>query len=155
MRLDCTEWAELTTYDPMILRSYLLTCFFLVCLLHLLIDWLFGTLVGSWSLDGGVTWGAVSRSPLLIVAHADSIVTTRSGVIVAAGRFPALALMVSYDDALTPWSWHVIDTSGFGANGVLIELEPDLVMYMYGGTVSVSTYMHVWVALSRVGIILS
>ena len=78
----------------------------------------------SWTWDNASTWEPVTRAPLLVCAHADSAVTTKSGVVMVAGRFPGLALMVSWDDAMS-WEFYLIDTSGFAANGALVELEPD------------------------------
>lgn len=90
---------------------------------------------GAWSFDGATTWAPVTRAPLLVCAHANSAVTTVSGVVLVAGRFPGIALMVSWDDAMS-WEWYLIDTSGFAANGALVEVEPDVVMYIYGGSYS-------------------
>ena len=81
----------------------------------------------SWSFDNASSWEPVTRAPLLVCAHANSALTTTSGVVLVAGRFPGLSLMVSWDDAMS-WEFFVIDTSGFAANGALVELEPDVVM---------------------------
>ena len=78
----------------------------------------------SWTWDTASTWEPVTRAPLLVCAHANSAVTTKSGVVMVAGRFPGLSLMVSWDDAMS-WEFYLIDTSGFAANGALVELEPD------------------------------
>ena len=115
----------------------------------------------SWTWDNASTWEPVTRAPLLVCAHANSAVTTKSGVVMVAGRFPGLALMVSWDDAMS-WEFYLIDTSGFAANGALVELEPDgkssaaapfafrtslkeaaahaVVMYIYGGSYSPAGY---------------
>lgn len=81
----------------------------------------------SWSFDAASSWAPVTRAPLLVCAHANSAITTNSGVVLVAGRFPGLSLMVSWDDAMS-WEFFLIDTSGFAANGALVEVEPDVVM---------------------------
>ena len=68
----------------------------------------------SWTWDNASTWEPVTRAPLLVCAHANSAVTTKSGVVMVAGRFPGLSLMVSWDDAMS-WEFYLIDTSGFAA----------------------------------------
>lgn len=93
----------------------------------------------AWSFTAGTSWQPVTRGALLVCAHANSALTTKSGVVLVAGRFPGIALMVSWDDAMS-WDSYIIDTSAFAANGALVELEPDLVLYIYGGSYSPAGY---------------
>ena len=60
--------------------------------------------------------------------------TTSSGVILFAGRYPDLGLQVSFSGGKS-WQFFVIDTSGFMANGAMLELpgRPDEVLFVYGG----------------------
>ena len=61
----------------------------------------------------------------------NSMITTKSGVILIAGRFPGIGLQVSRDHGMT-WQLYQIDTS-IWANGALYEVEPEIVLYVYGG----------------------
>ena len=44
--------------------------------------------------------------------------------------FPAIAVQVSRDNGMT-WQCYQIDTACW-ANGAMIEVEPDVVLYVYG-----------------------
>lgn len=105
--------------------------------------------LSSWSFDNGSSWQPVTRSPLLVCAHANSALTTMSGVVLVAGRFPGIALMVSWDDAMS-WDTYLIDSSAFAANGALVEVAPDLVLYIYGGSYSPAGYRTQLFRLDRV-----
>ena len=61
----------------------------------------------------------------------NSMLTTSSGAIVIAGRFPGIALQVSRDHGLT-WKCYQFDRCIY-ANGAMYEVEPDVVLYTYGG----------------------
>ena len=56
--------------------------------------------------------------------------TTASGVIVTCGGFPAVACQASFDEGFS-FRLYVIDVQVVGGQGGIIELEPDLVMYVY------------------------
>ena len=49
-----------------------------------------------------------------------------------AGRFPDLGLQVSFTDGRS-WDFFIIDTSAFMANGAMLEIRPDEVLFIYGG----------------------
>ena len=85
----------------------------------------------SWSEDGGRTWTPTARGPFFMAASDNSMLTTASGAIIIGGRMPGLAVQVSYDDGMT-WKCYRIDTACY-ANGSMYEVEPDLVLYAYGG----------------------
>ena len=55
----------------------------------------------------------------------------RTVAFLVGGRFPGLAVQVSHDDGMT-WKCYRIDTCGW-ANGAMIEVEPDVVLFLYGG----------------------
>jgi len=44
-----------------------------------------------------------------------------------------IGIQVSYDSGRS-WQWYVIDTSAFEANGNFLEIRPDEVLFMYGGS---------------------
>jgi hypothetical protein len=48
------------------------------------------------------------------------------------GRFPGLGLQVSFDDGMT-WQGYMIDNA-IWANGAMLEIEPDAVLYVYGAS---------------------
>ena len=54
------------------------------------------------------------------------MVTTTSGAILIAGRFPGTGLEVSWDDGFT-WDVLSIDTPP-GGNGAMLEVSPDVVV---------------------------
>jgi hypothetical protein len=56
---------------------------------------------------------------------------TRSGGVLIGGRFPGVAVQISHDHGYT-WRFHQIDTVGW-ANGGMLEIEPDVVLFLYGG----------------------
>ena len=85
----------------------------------------------SWSVDGGQTWTPAARGPFPMYACSYAIVCTTSGAILIGGRFPGLAVQVSRDGGMT-WTCYRIDTCGW-ANGAMIEVEPDIVAFLYGG----------------------
>ncbi len=64
-------------------------------------------------------------------ACTNSMLTTRSGVILIGGRFPGIAVQASFDDGMT-WRCCQIDTA-LWANGSMYEIEPDVVLFVYGG----------------------
>lgn len=85
----------------------------------------------SRSSDGGHTWTPMTRGPFSLYAACSAMVTTTSGAVVIGGRFPALAVQVSRDNGYT-WQCHQTDTAAW-ANGSMLEVEPDVVLYVYGG----------------------
>ena len=85
----------------------------------------------SWSENGGRTWTPTARGPFPMYASDNSMLTTSSGAMIIGGRFPGLAVQVSYDNGMT-WKCYRIDTALY-ANGAMLEVEPDVVFYAYGG----------------------
>jgi photosystem II stability/assembly factor-like uncharacterized protein len=85
----------------------------------------------SWSRDDGQTWTPLAMGPFPMYACNNSMLTTTSGVIMIGGRFPGIALQVSRDDGMT-WQFHQIDQATW-ANGAMFEVEPDVVLFIYGG----------------------
>ena len=79
------------------------------------------------SADRAVSWGPTARGPF--PSYASSLLCTRSGVLVLAGRFPGQGMHVSRDGGLS-WRSHRIDETVW-ANGTLFEVEPDVVLYVY------------------------
>ena len=62
-------------------------------------------------------------------------ITTSSGVLIFGGRYPDIGVQISYDSGRS-WHFYVIDTSAFEANGNFLEVRPDEVIFMYGGSYS-------------------
>lgn len=85
----------------------------------------------TWSEDGGRTWTPASRGPFGMWAATCSMVSTASGALLIAGRHPGLSFQLSYDDGMT-WQCSRFDTTAW-ANGIAIEIEPDLVLYASTG----------------------
>jgi hypothetical protein len=85
----------------------------------------------SWSSDSGRTWTPQTRGPFPMYACTRAIVCTTAGAILIGGRFPGLAVQVSRDGGMS-WTCHRIDTCSW-ANGAMIEVEPDVVAFLYGG----------------------
>jgi hypothetical protein len=55
---------------------------------------------------------------------------TASGALLIAGRMPGLTAHVSHDQGIT-WQHYRVATDNW-AMGVMHEVEPDLVLYVYG-----------------------
>jgi hypothetical protein len=85
----------------------------------------------SWSTNGGATWTPQTRGPFPMYACSRAIVCTESGAILLGGRFPGLAVQLSRDGGMS-WTCYRIDTCAW-ANGAMIEVEPDIVAFLYGG----------------------
>ena len=85
----------------------------------------------SRSFDGGRSWTPAARGAFALYATCNAMVTTASGAILIGGRFPGLAVQFSRDNGYT-WQFYQIDTAAW-ANGAMIEVEPDVVLFIYGG----------------------
>jgi len=83
----------------------------------------------TWSSDGGVTWQPCVRGPFPGYAT-PNIPRTASGAILVAHRLPGLTIHTSPDDGHTWDEGSTID-SGIWAMGEMIEIEPNLVLYIY------------------------
>jgi hypothetical protein len=67
-------------------------------------------------------------------AAMNAMITTSSGVMLIGGRYPALSIQVSFDSGMS-WKLFTVDYSGVWANGAMIEVAPDRVLFVYGGSV--------------------
>lgn len=85
----------------------------------------------TWSDDDGRSWTPAARGPFPLYACTNAIVSTSLGVLLVGGRFPGLTVQASYDNGMS-WQGYVIDTCGW-ANGAMYEIEPDVVLFVYGG----------------------
>ena len=84
------------------------------------------------SKPGDLIFGPTTRGPFPLYACFDATITTSSGALLICGRFPGLTCQVSFDSGMT-WRGWTIDVSGIWAQGTMVELEPDVVLYTYGG----------------------
>ena len=76
------------------------------------------------------TWMPLSRGAFEMSAAASSMLRTVNGAIVIGGRFPLQSIFVSYDDG---HSWHFFSMeTRCGGNGAMVEVSPNVVMYLYG-----------------------
>jgi len=85
----------------------------------------------TWSEDEGQTWTPVTRGPFPMYACNNSMTSTSSGALIIGGRFPGMGVQVSYDGGMT-WRCYQVDTAGW-SNGAMLEVEPDVVLWVYGG----------------------
>lgn len=88
----------------------------------------------TWSGDGGRRWQPAARGPFPMYAATDAMSSTNSGALLIAGRHPGIAVQLSQDDGISWQCWR-IDTP-FYANGATLEVEPDVVLYVYDGKYS-------------------
>jgi hypothetical protein len=81
--------------------------------------------------DEGSVWGPLTRGGFPLYACFNAMVTTRSGVTIVCGRYPGLSCQASWDAGR---SWHLftVDLSSGEAQGSLVEVEPDVVLWIYG-----------------------
>ena len=86
----------------------------------------------SWSHTGGKTWGPLARGPFPLYAAMSAMITTSSGVMLIGGRYPALSIQLSFDAGMS-WKLFTVDYSGVWANGAMLEVAPDHVLFVYGG----------------------
>ena len=84
----------------------------------------------TWSEDDGKTWTPQARGPFPLYGCCGSMTTTRSGAMIITGRFPGIAAQMSRDNGMT-WRCYKIDNTVW-ANGATYEVEPDVVLYIYG-----------------------
>lgn len=86
----------------------------------------------TWSSDGGATWGPCVRGEFPGYA-APSMLRTGSGKVLVAHRLPSLTIHCSPDEGHT-WDQGTTIDGSLWAMGSMIELEPDLVLYVYSAT---------------------
>jgi hypothetical protein len=85
----------------------------------------------TWSADDGATWLPLARGPFPMYACNNSMISTANGTLIIGGRFPGMGIQVSVDDGMT-WQGYTID-SAIWANGAMFEIEPNVVLFLYGG----------------------
>ena len=83
----------------------------------------------TWSADGGATWTPCVRGPFPGYATANML-RTASGAILVSHRLPGCTIHTSLDDGLT-WDQGTLIDSAIWVMGGMIEIEPDLVLYVY------------------------
>ena len=83
----------------------------------------------SWSSDGGRTWSPCVRGPFPGYA-CSNLLRTASGYLVVGHRLPGLTVHTSPDGGLT-WDPGVMIDSAIWAMGSMIEVAPDVVLYVY------------------------
>lgn len=85
----------------------------------------------GWSEDDGQSWTPLARGPFPMYACNNSMITTSSGALITGGRFPGMGVQVSHDSGMS-WKCFQIDTAAW-SNGAMIEVEPNVVLWVYGG----------------------
>ena len=83
----------------------------------------------TWSDDGGRSWSPCVRGPFPGYA-APNMVRTVSGAVLIAHRMPGLCVHCSRDDGRT-WDEGTTIDSSVWAMGSMVEVEPDVVLYIY------------------------
>jgi hypothetical protein len=78
----------------------------------------------------GTAWEPLSRGAFQMSASASSMLRTANGAIVIGGRFPLQSIFVSLDDGHS-WRFYTLETRP-GGNGAMVEVSPNVVMYLYG-----------------------
>ena len=86
------------------------------------------TMWETWSYDGGASWAPTTIGP--ITGYAACMLRTASGALVLGHRYPGLTINVSRDNGIS-WSEQVMIDFASWANGAMIEVEPNVVLYMY------------------------
>ncbi len=84
-----------------------------------------------WSENNGESWGPATSGPFPAYNNAVLPHATASGALLMGGRMPALGLHVSHDSGMS-WKHYRIDTV-IWAGGVMYEVEPDVVLWVYMG----------------------
>lgn len=86
------------------------------------------TMWQCWSDDSGANWDAAARTTF--PGYAQSMLRTRSGVIICAHRYPHYSVHLSHDDGLN-WDEGTVIDYPVWAMGCLVEVEPDTVLCTY------------------------
>ena len=82
----------------------------------------------------GKSFGPMTRG--MAPMYACAMLTTASGVVLVGGRHPGLALLASWDDAMT-WSTYSVDTASW-SQGAMLEVAADVILWVYGGRCKIS-----------------
>ncbi len=83
----------------------------------------------SWSDDGGVTWTPCVRGPFPGYAT-PNMLRTQAGALLVAHRLPTMTVNLSGDDGAT-WDEGTQIDSAIWVMGAMVEVEPDLALYVY------------------------
>jgi len=83
----------------------------------------------TWSEDGGRTWGPCMRGPFPGYAT-PNMLRTSSGAVLVAHRLPGLTVHCSLDGGMS-WDHGTMIDNALWAMGSMVEVEPDLVLYLY------------------------
>jgi hypothetical protein len=83
----------------------------------------------TWSTDGGASFGPTSRSQITGYG-APQMLKTASGALVIMKRYPDLSVNISWDGGLHWDAGTIIDFPRW-ANGRILEVEPDVVLFVY------------------------
>jgi len=83
----------------------------------------------TWSGDGGATWTPCMRGPFPGYATSNML-HTAAGAILVAHRLPGCTIHASRDDGRT-WDAGTMIDSAIWVMGGMVELEPDVVLYVY------------------------
>lgn len=86
----------------------------------------------TWSYDNGRSWTPCVRGPFPGYATSN-MVRTASGQLIVGHRMPCLTVHCSPDEGHT-WDQGTMIDSGLWALGAMLEVEPDLVLYIYWDT---------------------
>ena len=84
-----------------------------------------------WSQNNGESWGPATSGHFPAYNNAMLPHATASGALVMGGRMPGLGLHVSHDSGMS-WKHYRIDAVDW-AGGVMYEVEPDVVLWVYMG----------------------
>jgi hypothetical protein len=107
------------------------------------------TMWEAWSHDGGRTWKPTSRGQFPMYASGSAMVSTTSGALIIGGRFPGISVEVSRDGGMT-WNFYQVDTVS-RANGAMFEIEPEVVLFIYGGQYSPERLRYQVMRLTQTG----
>jgi hypothetical protein len=83
----------------------------------------------TWSSNGGKTWGPCVRGPFPGYAT-PNMLRTASGALLVAHRLPSLTIHCGWEDGRT-WDEGTLIDSGLWVMGSMVEVEPDVVLYIY------------------------
>jgi len=108
------------------------------------------TIWEAWSHDGGRTWKPLSRGQFPMYASRSAMLSTTSGALIIGGRFPGMGVQVSRDGGMT-WNFYQVDTATW-ANGAMFEIEPDVVLFTYGGRGSPERLRYQIMRLTQTGL---
>ena len=84
-----------------------------------------------WSENNGESWGPATSGPFPAYNNAMLPHASASGALLMGGRMPGLGLHVSHDSGMS-WKHYRIDPV-IWAGGVMYEVEPDVVLWVYMG----------------------